>query len=79
MRSLITLTFLLILFNSAKAQGSRDTLYSNILKEKRIIEVILPAMYKPESNEKFDVMYLPDRRIISIVLSYSTRNSYSIK
>ena len=60
MKFIITLTFFFTLINCANAQGNRDSIYSEVLKEKRIIEVILPAKYKPDSNEKFDVLYLLD-------------------
>lgn len=60
MKFIITLTFFFTLINCVNAQGNRDSLYSEILNEKRIIEVILPTNYKPESNEKFDVFYLLD-------------------
>ena len=36
----------------------RDSLYSETLQEKRFLEVILPENYKPESAEKFEVIYL---------------------
>ncbi len=51
------------LFGRAVAQdlpGKRDSLTSAILKEKRIIQVVLPAKYKPGSADKYDVLYVLD-------------------
>lgn len=50
-------------FTSASAQnppGKRDSLYSEILKEERAIQVVLPENYKPGSAEKYDVLYILD-------------------
>ena len=50
-------------FGAAVAQdrpGIRDSVYSEILQEKRIIQVILPQDYKPGAEEKYDVLYLLD-------------------
>ena len=38
----------------------RDSLYSEILREGRVLEVILPENYNPESDEKYEVIYLLD-------------------
>lgn len=40
--------------------GKRDSLYSAILKEERVIQVVLPDNYQPGSKEKYDVLYLLD-------------------
>jgi len=40
--------------------GIRDSIYSETLKEKRIIQVILPKKYKAESGEKYEVLYVLD-------------------
>ena len=51
------------LLSTAQAQnlpGKRDSLSSTILKEKRFIQVVLPAKYKPGSTDKFDVLYVLD-------------------
>ena len=40
--------------------GIRDSIYSETLKEKRIIQVILPKDYKAESGEKYEVLYVLD-------------------
>lgn len=53
----------LLLLDPATAQnlpGRRDSLHSGILKEERIIQVLLPESYKPGSAEKYDVLYLVD-------------------
>src|SRR5688572_9504203 len=49
--------------NTTEAQGLpgiRDSVYSQILKEKRFIQVLLPENYKPGDSEKYDVVYLLD-------------------
>lgn len=40
--------------------GLRDSVYSEILKEKRIIQVIVPKNSTPESKEKYEVLYVLD-------------------
>lgn len=42
------------------APAIRDSIYSNVLKEKRIVQVVLPSSYKPNSKEKYDVVYVLD-------------------
>ena len=37
-----------------------DTVYSDILKEKRPIQINLPASYKPDSSARYDVLYVLD-------------------
>lgn len=59
---LFAITFL-ALFVNASAQslpGKRVTLPSAILKEERVIQVLLPEKYKPGSEDKYDVLYLLD-------------------
>jgi len=59
---LVTLAFSL-LHHRAAAQdlpGKRDSITSAVLKEKRIIQVVLPRNYKPGSKEKYDVLYVLD-------------------
>jgi predicted alpha/beta superfamily hydrolase len=67
--SLILLLATLILISSTKAQdtvltvnnNSRlDSLNSQILKQKRYVQVFLPANYTPGSPEKYDVLYVLD-------------------
>lgn len=51
------------LYNTVTAQslpGKRDSIQSAILKEKRIIQVVLPEKYKPGSTDKYDVLYVLD-------------------
>src|SRR5689334_9524456 len=55
--------FFLLSFTTTVAQdypGIRDSIYSDILKEKRAIQVVLPKNYKSESPEKYEVMYVLD-------------------
>jgi predicted alpha/beta superfamily hydrolase len=40
--------------------GIRDSLYSDVLKEQRVIQVVLPKDYTPDSNEKYEVLYILD-------------------
>src|SRR5260221_13940766 len=40
--------------------GKLDTIYSNVLNEKRILRVVLPDDYKPGSDKKYDVLYVLD-------------------
>lgn len=60
--ALFVISFLLLLTNATAQDlpGRRDSLYSGILKEERIIQVLLPETYKPGSAEKYDVLYILD-------------------
>ncbi|MGZ3874828.1 MAG: alpha/beta hydrolase, partial [Mucilaginibacter sp.] len=40
--------------------GQRDSVNSAILKEKRVIQVVLPQKYKQGSTDKYDVLYVLD-------------------
>jgi predicted alpha/beta superfamily hydrolase len=40
--------------------GKKDSLQSSILNEKRFIQVVLPRKYKPDSKDKYDVLYVLD-------------------
>jgi predicted alpha/beta superfamily hydrolase len=40
--------------------GKLDSLNSDILKEKRLIQVFIPQNYKPGSGDKYDVLYVLD-------------------
>lgn len=40
--------------------GKRDSINSAILKEKRVIQIVLPEKYKPGSTDKYDVLYILD-------------------
>jgi predicted alpha/beta superfamily hydrolase len=41
-------------------KGKLDSLNSNILKQKRLIQVFIPAGYKSGSTDKYDVLYVLD-------------------
>ncbi|MGM9486856.1 alpha/beta hydrolase-fold protein [Ideonella sp. YS5] len=65
--SLLRLAFfiaaLLMPCTQAAAQdlpGTRDSLYSGLLKEERVFQVLLPEKYRPGSEEKYDVLYILD-------------------
>ena len=54
---------LLAFVTDAMAQnlpGARGSLYSEVLKEERVFQVVLPHNYKPGSAEKYDVLYILD-------------------
>ena len=56
-------TILVSSFDTAMAQNMNtihDTIYSKILNEKRIVEVLLPEIQKADTNEKYDVLYVTD-------------------
>src|SRR5687767_2907661 len=59
---LLTVIFLQSLaFSTAQnLPGKRDSIYSEVLKENRILQVWLPEDYTPDSKEKYDVVYLLD-------------------
>ncbi len=40
--------------------GKRDSIYSTVLKEKRVFQVVLPKGYDPASTQKYDVTYVLD-------------------
>jgi len=46
--------------DAQKWPGIRDSLYSNVLKESRAIQVVLPKGYQPEKNSKYEVLYMLD-------------------
>src|SRR6185436_4303749 len=48
---------------AAQAQqlpGRRDSIYSALLKEERVIQVLLPEGHVPGSGQKYDVLYVLD-------------------
>ena len=70
-------TILVSSFDTAMAQNMNtihDTIYSKILNEKRIVEVLLPEIQKADTNEKYDVLYVTDgewnMKIISPIYQY---------
>ncbi len=58
--SIIILSQLLGTASAQDLPGKRDSINSVILKEKRIIQVLLPEKYKPGSTDKYDVLYVLD-------------------
>jgi len=71
------------LSNNAIAQelpGKRDSIYSEVLKEKRVLQVLLPEKYKPDSKEKYEVVYLLDGKdnikLISQIQQFAEQESY---
>lgn len=59
-RFLFSLVLLCIEISSINAQQSltvRDSIYSSVLQEERKIELIFPKGYKPDSPEKYEVLY----------------------
>lgn len=67
--SIIILAIIVSLANIANAQdtvrrvidiGKLDSVNSTILNEKRLIQVFIPANYKPGSTDKYDVLYVLD-------------------
>jgi predicted alpha/beta superfamily hydrolase len=59
---LFIIPFLTLLTNATAQDlpGKRDVLYSETLKEERVVQVFLPENYKPGSVEKYDVLYILD-------------------
>lgn len=49
-----------VLLRAQKQPGLRDSLYSEVLKEQRVIYVNLPENYIPDSAEKWDVVFVTD-------------------
>lgn len=45
---------------NTQAQGKLDSLHSAILGQERMIQVFVPAAYKPGSKKKYDVLYVLD-------------------
>lgn len=77
------IALLCLIFKPAVAQelpGIKDTLYSQVLQEQRIIRVILPKDYKAGSDEKYDVLYLLDgdwhTNIASQIHAYLEQEGY---
>jgi predicted alpha/beta superfamily hydrolase len=78
----LSLIFLQI-FNTIEAQslpGITDSVYSQILKEKRFVQVLLPENYKPGTGEKYDVIYLLDGseniKLLSQIQQFAQDESY---
>jgi len=60
MKYFLTLLLILNLADYATAQAKGDSIYSEVLKEKRELKILLPSNYKPASKEKYDVVYVLD-------------------
>ena len=63
MKLLKTVALLIYISSLTYAQdlpGKRDSIYSEVLQEKRIIQVLLPKEYESDPNSKYDVVYLLD-------------------
>jgi predicted alpha/beta superfamily hydrolase len=58
-----TLIAVFLVFSGLRAwtqPGIKDSLYSNIIKEERRLQIQLPDEYKPGSGQKYPVLYLLD-------------------
>jgi predicted alpha/beta superfamily hydrolase len=60
MKHFLAVLLLATLGTSITAQGKLDSVYSEVLKEKREFKVLLPPGYKPGSQKKYDVAYILD-------------------
>jgi len=62
MSSKVYFTSLLVLycFHAVAQPGVKDSIYSQILKEERRLQIQLPKEYKPGSDQKYQVLYLLD-------------------
>lgn len=84
MKTCLAFTVILLqLFTIASAQnlpGKRDSIYSEVLKENRILQVWLPDDYKPDSSGKYDVVYLLDGKdnitLLSQVQQFVQKEKY---
>ena len=47
-------------FVAAQESFIRDSIYYEAQKEQRILEIILPRNYTPDSTEKYEVVYILD-------------------
>jgi len=81
MRKIVSLVFFAALLTATALQAQipdlpilHDSLYSDALKEKRQIEIVLPANYNPASAERYDVLYVTDgewnTRIVSNIRQF---------
>lgn len=58
MKQIVTAFLVLSFFNVSAQEIIKDSIYSNVLKEQRKIEVVLPDHYKP--GERYEVTYVTD-------------------
>ncbi|HTE09802.1 MAG TPA: hypothetical protein VK645_02515 [Chitinophagaceae bacterium] len=52
--------FLLPFLTHAQLPGQKDSIYSETLKEGRVLQVQLPKEYKAGTTDKYPVLYLTD-------------------
>lgn len=59
---IFTLVFTVLCLSHAAISQEviKDSIYSEVLKEQRAIEVVLPDQYKPGSGERYEVTYVTD-------------------
>lgn len=59
---IFTLVFTVLCISHAAISQEiiKDSIYSEVLKEQRAIEVVLPDKYKPGSGERYEVTYVTD-------------------
>lgn len=81
-KALILLGFLLS-FTGAKTQplpGVKETIYSKVLKENRVCQVVLPTGYQKDSPQKYDVLFVLDGggdvKIASAIQQFSEESGY---
>ncbi|RYE42946.1 MAG: hypothetical protein EOP48_23150, partial [Sphingobacteriales bacterium] len=67
--------------NSQDFPGKRDSLFSTVLNEKRIVQVCFPKNYKQDSKEKYDVLYVLDGesnvKLFSQICEFTTHQKYT--
>lgn len=69
---LFTILLILGCINTTYSQEDRliqDSLYSNVLHEIRNIRIILPKEYDPNSEKKYDVIYVLDGERVAVKIS----------
>ena len=70
---LILMIGIMLELNTAIAQETtiiNDSLFSQVLNEQRKIEILCPQEYKPESDTKYDVVYLLDGEMHFDIFSF---------
>ena len=53
-------TNLIVTINAQNLPEISDSIYSNTLKEQRLIKIRMPEQYKPGSDKKYEVIYMID-------------------
>lgn len=73
---LLYLFLFVVVHSNVSAQEKADSLYSNVLKEKRFIQVYLPDNF--DSSKKYDVLYVIDgemlSRFVPPIISFAEEN-----